>query len=129
MAVVPQPDFAPFCVDRAPTEGVGNDNTPGESGGVDREIEEVEATGVGPSLAPLPSGAIVIAEPPERRSVGRSCRSSYQRPRSRRLSPSEREAVCALAPNRSLREVAADFGVSHETIRSILRDQKQPILA
>ena len=77
--------------------------------------------GVGPSLTPLPAGAIVVAAPPQRSHVGRSGRSSYQRARPRRLSPAEREAVRALAPNRTLRELAAEFGVSHETVRAVLR--------
>lgn len=44
--VVPQPDFAPFFLDRQHREGE-KENTPEESGGVNREIEEAEATGVG----------------------------------------------------------------------------------
>jgi DeoR/GlpR family transcriptional regulator of sugar metabolism len=31
--------------------------------------------------------------------------------------------VLAAAPNRTLRELAAEFGVSHETIRAVLRDR------
>src|SRR5688500_16420687 len=34
----------------------------------------------------------------------------------------EREAVRSLAANRSLHDLAAEFGVSHETIRAVLRD-------
>ncbi len=75
---------------------------------------------VGPSLTPLPPGAIIVAEPPWRRSVGRSGRSGYQRPRSRRLSPEQREAVRVRASNRPLREVATEFGVSHESVRAAL---------
>ena len=77
--------------------------------------------GVGHALTPLPSGAILIAAPPPRQQAGQSGRSGYQRPRPRRLSSSEREAVLALAPNCTLRELAAEFGVSHETIRTVCR--------
>ena len=75
-------------------------------------------------LTPLPPGAILVASPPTRRGVGRSGRSSYQRTRPRRLSPEEREAIRALAPNRTLRELAAEFGVSHETVRAVLRQHR-----
>ncbi|MCC2626677.1 MAG: recombinase family protein [Thermomicrobiales bacterium] len=47
VAVVPQPDFAPFFVDRHQRENGGHGNTPEGSGGVNREIEEAEATGIG----------------------------------------------------------------------------------
>ena len=80
--------------------------------------------GVGPFLTPFPAGAIVVATPPPRRGVGLSGRSSYQRARPRRLSPEEQEAVRALAPNRTLRELAAEFGVSHETVRAVLRHRQ-----
>jgi DNA invertase Pin-like site-specific DNA recombinase len=51
IAVIPQPDFAPFFVDRHQRENRGQKNTPDGSGGVNREIEEAEATGIGPSSA------------------------------------------------------------------------------
>jgi hypothetical protein len=70
---------------------------------------------------PLPSGAVVIAEAPARRQVGVSARSPYQQTRPRQLSASERAAIFALAPNHTLHELAAEFGVSHETIRTVLR--------
>jgi DNA invertase Pin-like site-specific DNA recombinase len=47
VAVVPQPDFAPFFVDRHQRENGGHGNTPEGPGGVNREIEEAEATGIG----------------------------------------------------------------------------------
>ncbi len=83
----------------------------------------------GPSLTPLPSGAIVVAEPQEWRSVRSSGRSSYPRSRPRWLLPTERETVrVAAARGRSLRDLAADFGVSHETIRAVLRSDKESVL-
>jgi hypothetical protein len=46
VAVVPQPDFAPFFLTRLHRENGGHGNTPEGSGGVNREIEEAEATGI-----------------------------------------------------------------------------------
>ena len=53
VAVVPQPDFAPFFVDRLQRENGGQGNTPEGSGGVNREIEEAEATGFEPAISAL----------------------------------------------------------------------------
>ena len=41
-----------------------------------------------------------------------------------RLTDAERRAIQALAASRSLRDLAADFGVSHETVRAVLRDRE-----
>ena len=59
----------------------------------------------------------MFAFPPARRRAGRSRRDSYQTPRQRKLSPEQQVAIRAEAGNRTLRELAAEFGVSHETIR------------
>src|SRR5690349_19043041 len=69
----------------------------------------------------LPVGAMVIAQPRARRHVGRSRRVSYRSPRQRKLSPEQVEAIRASAANSTLRELAAEFGVSHETIRAAVR--------
>ena len=61
-----------------------------------------------PDLRPLP----------RRRRCGSGARYSV---RARKLSPAEEAAVRALAATRSLRALAADFGVSHETVRAVLR--------
>jgi hypothetical protein len=45
----------------------------------------------------------------------------YHTPRLRKLSPDQEAAIRRLAATKSLRELAADFGVSHETIRTVLR--------
>ena len=81
----------------------------------------VEATGIGRALTPLPAESIVVAAPAQRHHAGRSGRSPSQRARPRRLSLEEREALRASAPNHTLRELAAEFGVSHETIRAVVR--------
>ena len=58
---------------------------------------------------------------PPLRVAGRSKRATYRLPRQRKLSVAQVEAVRAEAGNRTLRELAAEFGVSHETIRTALR--------
>ena len=65
-------------------------------------------------------GFVVIAEVPPRRVSGRSQRTSCHTPRRRTLSPEQEGAIRALAGTRSLRSLAAEFGVSHETVRSVL---------
>jgi uncharacterized protein YidB (DUF937 family) len=60
--------------------------------------------------------------------AGRSKRATYRSPRQRKLSAEQVEAIRTEAGNRTLRELAAEFGVSHETIRTVLR-QQLPALA
>ncbi len=64
---------------------------------------------------------MLVALPPARRTVGCSGRAPYQRRPPGRLTDAERRAIRVLAASRSLRDVAADFGVSHETVRAVLR--------
>ncbi len=64
---------------------------------------------------------ILFAQIPERHPCGRSGRDAYLQPRVRKLSPEQREAArVAVGLGRTLRQVAADFDVSHETVRSVL---------
>jgi hypothetical protein len=44
--------------------------------------------------------------------------------RARRLTIADESAIRALAETNSLRSLAADFGVSHETVRAILRQSR-----
>jgi hypothetical protein len=46
------------------------------------------------------------------------------RARARRLTPEQESKIRALAGTKSLRSLAADFGVSHETIRSVVRQDR-----
>lgn len=71
----------------------------------------------------LPVDALILAYPPERRPVGTSRRDSYRTPRRRKLSAGLLAAIRDLAPNRSLRELAAEFDVSHETVRAVVRGE------
>jgi hypothetical protein len=67
-------------------------------------------------------GTVVIAAAPARSPVGKSGREGYQRPRAHKLTIEERDAVRLDAKNgHSLRSLARAFGVSHETIRAVLR--------
>ena len=58
--------------------------------------------------------------------TGRSQRASYHTPRGRRLSPEQESTIRATAGNRSLRDLAAEFGISHETVRAVLRSPALP---
>jgi hypothetical protein len=64
---------------------------------------------------------LCVAPVPPRRVAGQSKRTAYQSPRWRRLSPEQVAAIRADAGNRSLRALAAELGVSHETVRAVLR--------
>ena len=69
----------------------------------------------------LPADALVVALPAARRRVGKSRRDAYHEPRWRKLSHEQAAAIRRTPGNRSLRELAAEFGVSHETVRAVLR--------
>jgi DNA-directed RNA polymerase sigma subunit (sigma70/sigma32) len=66
-------------------------------------------------------GTVVIAEVPPRRLVGQSQRAGYHTSRQRKLTPEQGATVRSRTGNATLRELAAEFGVSHETIRTICR--------
>ncbi len=70
---------------------------------------------------------VVIAEAPPRRVSGRSQRASYHTPRPRKLSPEQEAAIRALAFTKSLRSLGTEFGVSHETVRRVLRDAEAAV--
>jgi hypothetical protein len=63
---------------------------------------------------------VVFAQPPERRPAGRSRRDTYQAPRSRKLGAEQEARLRAVAQAAPLRDLAAEFGVSHETVRAIV---------
>jgi len=106
-AVKPQPTFAAFfnldCQMRRLSSG--------SDGGWSRNCT-------------LPTGAVIVAEPPERQPVGISRRSSYQQPRHRKLTPDQLAAI-RQRPHHTLRELAEEYDVSHETIRAV-RSRKTP---
>ena len=70
------------------------------------------------------AGPIDVAVAPPRRVAGRSNRSALQTPRPRKLAADQEAAIRSLAGTRSLRSLAADFGVSHETVRAVLRERE-----
>ncbi len=71
----------------------------------------------------LRPGFVVVESPPARRVVGISGRAPYSRQRDSRLTDDERAMIRSLAITKSLRSLAADLGVSHETVRAALRDE------
>lgn len=75
------------------------------------------------------TGWVIVAAPGERRKVGASGRVPYLRRRPTRLTEAERAQVASLAETRSLRSLAADYGVSHETIGAVLREANRSSLA
>ncbi len=65
---------------------------------------------------------VVVAMPTARSLVGNACRAPYQRRRPTRLDDVARDAIrAAVDEGGTLRRLADDFGVSHETIRQVLR--------
>ena len=66
-------------------------------------------------------GAVTFAVAPDRWRAGSSGRESYHVPRSHVLSPEQEADLRRIAPGQSLRSLAVDFGVSHETVRAVLR--------
>ena len=71
---------------------------------------------------------IEIAVVPPRRVSGRSKRTTYHAPRRRKLSSQQEATIRTKASNRTLCQLAAEFGMSHETIRAVLC-QEPPALA
>jgi DNA-binding NarL/FixJ family response regulator len=64
----------------------------------------------------------IVRTIPGRRMVGASKRDALLAPRPLKLDPDRRACVCALASQgRTLREIGAELGVSHETVRHVLR--------
>ncbi len=47
--------------------------------------------------------------------------------RARRLTPLQEASIQSLAATKSLRSLAAEFGVSHETVRRVIRDADAPV--
>ena len=78
------------------------------------------------SLAPyrhLPEDAIVLTAPQVELP-------RYTEPRPRKLTPEHVEGVAsAVAAGRTLRDVAADFGISPERVRQVAREQARLPLA
>ncbi len=67
-----------------------------------------------PDFRPLPS----------RRRCGSGARYSS---RARKLTPDEESAIRARAGTKGLRSLAADFGVSHETVRRAIREAESAV--
>ena len=64
---------------------------------------------------------MVITEARPPRVSGRSKRASYHAPRRRKLAAEQEAAIAANAGDHALRDLTAEIGVSHETVRATLR--------
>jgi len=109
-----------------PREGLPQANTNGATGVTPSSEGMIgrKRRGSDSHIRHVLDGTVVIAVAPERSRSGVSRRESYQRPRPRKLTINERDAVRLEADKaRTLRTLAAEFGVTHETIRAILRDR------
>ena len=73
------------------------------------------------SVAPVPYETLVLPPGALRMSLVNATSDRYCAPRRRKLSVDQEAAVrVALTQGRTLRGVAADFGVSHETVRKVV---------
>ncbi len=86
-------------------------------------VEIAGSTGVG-FVGPhedliLPAGAIFMGEPDDE--VRR-----YAGPRQRNLGHEQERAIRAAARGSSFRDLAAEYGVSHQTVARILREHDAP---
>jgi hypothetical protein len=126
VTVVPEPDFPPFFVQRAMDEGLlaANDNGAMKVTPSSEVMNGRKRRGSDSHMRHVLDGTVVIATAPERSRSDVSRRESYQRPRPRKLTIEDRDAIHSEANRgRSLRSLAGTFGVSHETIRVVLRQQ------
>ena len=106
MALIPRSDVRPFFT--LVTVSVEKKGCTSGSDG-DRLRIGVTETTTSRSRSRLKSSALGVRAAP------------YSTQRPRQLLPEERDAIRSLAPTKSLRSLAADFRVSHETIRSVLK--------
>ena len=120
----PLPDFAPFFVQRAMEEGLLEAHTNGATGVTPSSDvmngRKRRGSVSSPRHDAYGTAPIDIASVPPRRVSGRSQRASSQVPRRRKLTPDQEATICTLASSKSLRHLAADFGINHETIRVVL---------
>lgn len=118
VAVMPRPEFRPFL----------------ELADADAQVREDLSTAMSLRRKRRGSdarlrhgvGVVVIAASPPGGLAGRAARASCTSPRRRKLSPEQEAAIRTRARTSSLRSLAAEFGVSHETVRAVLR-RKTPV--
>jgi hypothetical protein len=77
-----------------------------------------------PRRIPVPDLRPSVSPSPRWPSRGDSSSRSRYRARARKLTLEQESAIPALAGTRSLRSLAADFEVSHETIRAVVRQNR-----
>ena len=126
-AVTPTAVFAPFF-----SAADGDASPDGSGGGVNRESAVAEATGIGSASSIFRGGSVRVPVADLRPAAVLTPRwPTRSRPddpgphryhcRAHKLAPAQEATIHALAGTRSLRSLAAEFGVSHETVRAVLR--------
>jgi hypothetical protein len=100
------------------------------------KIQRADSTGIGSASSIIPEQRSRIPFPdlrteptshPRWPSSRDAATPSRYRVRARRLTPEQGSKIRALAVTRSLRSLTADFGVSHETIRAVVRQDHSAI--
>jgi hypothetical protein len=74
-----------------------------------------------PHRIAVPDLRLTVPSAPRRPSRCDSPSSRRYRTRARKLTAEHEAAIRSFASTKSLRSLAADFGVSHETIRAVIR--------
>jgi site-specific DNA recombinase len=125
VAVMPRPEFRPFlelaqadaetCEDLSSVMSLRRKRR--------GSTQHLQNLLVGSVRVPVPDFRPTLAFTPRWSSGSRRDTRAPSRycQRARRLTPDQEAAIRALAATKSLRSLAADFGVSHETIRCIIR--------
>ena len=121
--VMPQPNFAPFfnLAEAGAGRAENDEGQPDEAAPCQGSTLAGGSDGSRFRACILPPGAMVFAAAPLRRKTGASGRDPCRDPRVRKLPPERAAELRNAAPGRSLRSLAAEFGVSHETVRAVLR--------
>jgi len=134
---VPQPEIVAFVINRVTDESLpvgDNDNGVTAVTPSSQVMNAVaEATGIGSASSISPSGQCRIPFPDLRTESSPNLRwpsprdassCPRYRARARRLTPEQESKIRSLAGTKSLRSLAAQFGVSHETIRAVVRQKR-----
>ena len=112
--------------------GRNPDSHPSSVWAVKSEVYQAEATGIGSASSICPGGRCRIPFPdlrtepaPRRPSPHDTDSHPRYRDRARKLGVGQETAIRALAATSSLRSLAMKFGLSHETIRAVVRQDRE----
>ncbi|MDP9469351.1 MAG: hypothetical protein M3Q71_01610, partial [Chloroflexota bacterium] len=125
VAVTPRPEYRPFLELAAADAQVREDLSTVMSLRRKRRgsVQHLQNPPDRPVRVPVPDLRPATSSPPRwpARPRPNDPASRLYRARARRLTPQQEAAIRALAVTKSLRSLAAEFGVSHETIRAVVR--------